>query len=83
MSVLERYPSYKESNKGNKQKQGKTLGERGVRLIDVTVKRVDCIKQTPSIKLACVAGVSIKRTLGKVPKVSAKFAKLKCRQNFM
>ena len=36
MSVLERCPSYKESNKGNKQRQEPTLG---VRLIEVSIKR--------------------------------------------
>ena len=36
MSVLERCPSYKESNKGNKQRQGPTLG---VRFTEVSVKR--------------------------------------------
>ena len=38
MSVLERCPSYRESNKGNKQlqRQGPTLG---VRLIEVSFKR--------------------------------------------
>ena len=36
MSVLERCPSYKESNKGSKERQGPTLG---VRLIEVSVKR--------------------------------------------
>ena len=36
MSILERYPSYKESNKGNKQRQGPTLG---VRFTEVSVKR--------------------------------------------
>ena len=53
MSVFERCPSYKESNKGSKQRQGPTLGVRftevsvlqrcpsyrGVRLIEVSVKR--------------------------------------------
>ena len=42
MSVLERSPSYRESNKGSKEKQGPTLGVhfyRGVRLIKVSVKR--------------------------------------------
>ena len=41
MSVLERCPSYKEPNKGNKQRQGPTLDVRftGVRLIEVSVKR--------------------------------------------
>ena len=36
MSILERYPSYGESNKGSKERQGPTLG---VRLIEVSVKR--------------------------------------------
>ena len=36
VSVLERCPSYKESNKGNKQWQGPTLG---VRFTEVSVKR--------------------------------------------
>ena len=36
MSILERCPTYRESNKGNKQRQGPTLG---VRLIEVSVKR--------------------------------------------
>ena len=36
MSVLERCPSYNESNKGNKQRQGPTLS---VRFTEVSVKR--------------------------------------------
>ena len=36
MSVLERCPSCRESNKGSKERQGPTLG---VRLIEVSVKR--------------------------------------------
>ena len=36
MSVLQRCPSYGESNKGSKERQGPTLG---VRLIEVSVKR--------------------------------------------
>ena len=36
MSVLEKCPCYRESNKGSKQRQGPTLG---VRLIEVSVKR--------------------------------------------
>ena len=36
VSVLERCPSYRESNKGSKERQGPTLG---VRLIEVSVKR--------------------------------------------
>ena len=42
MSVLERCPSYKESNKGNKQKTGTNSRcpfYGGVRLIEVSVKR--------------------------------------------
>ena len=42
MSVLERCPSYKESNKGNKQRQGPNSRcpfYRGVCLIEVSVKR--------------------------------------------
>ena len=42
MSVLERCLSYKESNKGNKKRQGPTLGVRFTevsRLIEVSVKR--------------------------------------------
>ena len=41
MSVLERYPSYRESNKRSKERQGLTLGVRftGVRLTEVSVKR--------------------------------------------
>ena len=36
MSVLERCPSYRESNKGSKERQGPTLD---VRLTEVSVKR--------------------------------------------
>ena len=36
MYVLERSPSYRESNKGSKERQGPTLG---VRVIEVSVKR--------------------------------------------
>ena len=36
MSVLERCPSYRDSNKGSKEKQGPTLG---VRFTEVSVKR--------------------------------------------
>ena len=36
MSVLQRCPSYSESNRGSKERQGPTLG---VRLIEVSVKR--------------------------------------------
>ena len=35
MSVLERSPSYRESNKGSKEKQGPTLG---VRFTEVSIK---------------------------------------------
>ena len=36
MSVLQRCPSYRESNKGSKERQGPTLG---VRFREVSVKR--------------------------------------------
>ena len=43
MSVLERSPSYKESNKGSKERQGPTLGVRFTEVsflyIEVSVKR--------------------------------------------
>ena len=41
MSILERSPSYRASNKVSKEKRGPTLGVRftGVRLIDVSIKR--------------------------------------------
>ena len=55
MSVLERCPSYKESNKGNKQRQGPTLG---VRFTEVSVKRestvVWCIKKSIKEKIPLV-----------------------------
>ena len=42
MSILERCLSYRESNKGGKERQGPTLGVsfRGVRLIDGQIKVV-------------------------------------------
>ena len=41
MSVLERCPSYRESNKGSKERQGPTLSVRftGVCFIEMSVKR--------------------------------------------
>ena len=41
MSVLQRCQSYRESNKGSKERQGKAQGVRftGVRLIEVSFKR--------------------------------------------
>ena len=36
MSVIERCPSYKETNKGNKQRQGPTLGVRFTEVSDFT-----------------------------------------------
>ena len=47
MSVLERCPSYRESNKGNKERQGPTLG---VRYTEVSVKRESTVKVIPHIK---------------------------------
>ena len=46
MSALERCPSYKESNKGNKQRQGPTLG---VRFTEVSVKILD-MRASVSVK---------------------------------
>ena len=51
MSVLERCLSYKESNKGNKQRQGITLG---VRFTEVSVKRestVHCTNNRPFVEV--------------------------------
>ena len=44
MSVVERSPSYKESNKGSKQRQGPTLGVHfsSVHLIEVKRELTDC-----------------------------------------
>ena len=48
MSVFERCPSYKESHKGNKQRQGPTLG---VRFTEVSVKRESTVVQfTPVLR---------------------------------
>ena len=46
MSALERCPSYKESNKGNKQRQGPTLG---VRLIEVSIKRESTLQRNTGL----------------------------------
>ena len=46
MSVLERCPSYRESNKGSKERQGPTLG---VRFREVSIKRESTVK--PEIRL--------------------------------
>ena len=51
VSVLERCLSYKESNKGNKQRQGITLG---VRFTEVSVKRestVHCTNNRPFVEV--------------------------------
>ena len=53
MSVLERCPSYKESNKGSKERQGPTLGvlfKEGVRLIEVSVKRESTVLRVTLVK---------------------------------
>ena len=47
MSILERCPSYRESNKGNKERQGPTLG---VRYTEVSIKRESTVKVIPHIK---------------------------------
>ena len=46
MSILERCPSYKESNKRSKERQGPTLG---VRLIEVSVKRESTVCYSPLV----------------------------------
>ena len=47
MSILERCPSYKESNKRSKERQGPTLG---VRLIKVSVKRESTVCYSPLVR---------------------------------
>ena len=42
MSILERYPSYGESNKGSKERQGPTLG---VLFTEVAINRVECTSE--------------------------------------
>ena len=49
MSVLQRYPSYTESNKGSEERQGPTLGVRfyrGARLKEVSVKKESTVVET-------------------------------------
>ena len=49
MSVLQRYPSYRESSKGSQERQGPTLGVRfyrGSRLKEVSIKRESTIVET-------------------------------------
>ena len=46
MSILERCPSYKESNKRSKERQGPTLG---VRLIKVSVRRESTVCYSPLV----------------------------------
>ena len=48
MSILERCPSYKESNKRSKERQGPTLG---VRFTEVSVKR----ESTVLCNVTCIA----------------------------
>ena len=45
-AFIERCPSYKESNKGNKQRQGPTLG---VRLIEVSIKRESTLQRNTGL----------------------------------
>ena len=45
-AFIERCPSYKESNKGNKQRQGPTLG---VRLIEVSIKRESTVQRNTGL----------------------------------
>ena len=46
MSVLERCPSYRESNKGTKERQGPTLS---VSLIEVSVKSESTVHRSESV----------------------------------
>ena len=53
MYVLERCPSYRESNKGSNERQGPTLGVlfmEGVRLIEVSVKRESTVLRVTLVK---------------------------------
>ena len=59
MSILERCPSYRESNKGSKEKQGTTLG---VRFTEVSVKRESTVYLTLCTCMCCtvyVYGINI------------------------
>ena len=46
MSILERCPSYKESNKRSKERQGPTLGDRHIK---VSVKRESTVCYSPLV----------------------------------
>ena len=51
MSILERCPSYRESNKGSKERQGPTLSvNRDVCLVEVSVKRESTVETIPAEK---------------------------------
>ena len=53
MSVLERCPPYRESNKGSKERQRPTLGVlfmEGVRLIEVSVERESTVLRVTLVK---------------------------------
>ena len=47
MSVLERCPSYRESNKGSKERQGPTLS---VHFTEVSIKRESTVQTIPAEK---------------------------------
>ena len=47
MSILERCPSYRESNKGSKERQGPTLS---VHLTEVSIKRESTVQTIPAEK---------------------------------
>ena len=47
MSILERCPSYRESNKGSKERQGPTLS---VHFTEVSVKRESTVQTIPAEK---------------------------------
>ena len=79
MSVLERCPSYRESNKGSKGRQGGTLG---VRLIESQIKGVKKRQgPTPQLKCPFYRGVRLERVdcIYYLTKVTSRTAKNKPR----
>ena len=57
MSVLERRPSYRESNKGSKERQGPTLG---VRFTEVSVRRESTVSKFMKRKIKSFSCVQFK-----------------------
>ena len=56
MSVLQRCPSYRESNKGSKERQGPTLG---VRLIEVSVKKESTVYRAGAAELSTITSLNM------------------------